>query len=28
MTEWRQDYWPEKDEFPAIDMNDHVFVYG
>ncbi|MEH2562695.1 flavin-containing monooxygenase [Bradyrhizobium sp. AZCC 2289] len=28
--EWQhnQDYWAEKDEFPAIDMNDHVFVYG
>src|SRR5258707_29439 len=28
--EWQhnQDYWAEKDEFPAIDMKDHVFVYG
>lgn len=27
--EWRhtQDYWREKDEFPAIDLNDEVFVY-
>jgi cation diffusion facilitator CzcD-associated flavoprotein CzcO len=28
--EWQhtQDYWREKDEFPAIDLNDDVFVYG
>jgi cation diffusion facilitator CzcD-associated flavoprotein CzcO len=28
--EWQhnQDYWAEKDEFPAIDLKDHVFVYG
>lgn len=27
--EWRhtQDYWREKDEFPAIDLDDEVFVY-
>lgn len=27
--EWRhsQDYWREKDEFPAIDLADDVFVY-
>jgi cation diffusion facilitator CzcD-associated flavoprotein CzcO len=27
--EWQhtQDYWREKDEFPAIDLNDEVFVY-
>ncbi len=27
--EWRhtQDYWREKDEFPAIDLEDDVFVY-
>lgn len=27
--EWRhtQDYWREKDEFPAIDLEDEVFVY-
>jgi hypothetical protein len=23
-----QDYWNEKDEFPAIDLDDEVFVYG
>jgi cation diffusion facilitator CzcD-associated flavoprotein CzcO len=23
-----QDYWREKDEFPAIDLDDEVFVYG
>jgi len=22
-----QDYWAEKDEFPAIDLGDHAFVY-
>jgi hypothetical protein len=29
-VEWQhtQDYWAEKDEFPAIDLNDGVFVYG
>jgi cation diffusion facilitator CzcD-associated flavoprotein CzcO len=29
-TEWRhsQDYWTDKDEFPAIDLHDEVFVYG
>src|SRR6185503_10656324 len=28
--EWQhnQDYWAEKDEFPAIDLNDKAFVYG
>lgn len=28
--EWQhnQDYWAEKDEFPAIDLKDPVFVYG
>jgi hypothetical protein len=28
--EWQhtQDYWTEKDEFPAIDLDDRVFVYG
>ncbi|HEX4197412.1 MAG TPA: NAD(P)/FAD-dependent oxidoreductase [Caulobacteraceae bacterium] len=28
--EWQhtQDYWTEKDEFPAIDLDDEVFVYG
>ena len=28
--EWQhtQDYWREKDEFPAIDLDDEVFVYG
>lgn len=28
--EWRhtQDYWREKDEFPAIDLDDEVFAYG
>jgi cation diffusion facilitator CzcD-associated flavoprotein CzcO len=27
--EWQhsQDYWTEKDEFPAIDLDDEVFVY-
>jgi cation diffusion facilitator CzcD-associated flavoprotein CzcO len=27
--EWQhtQDYWREKDEFPAIDLDDEVFVY-
>jgi len=27
--EWQhnQDYWAEKDEFPAIDLNDSAFVY-
>jgi cation diffusion facilitator CzcD-associated flavoprotein CzcO len=27
--EWQhtQDYWSEKDEFPAIDLNDPLFVY-
>ena len=27
--EWQhtQDYWHEKDEFPAIDLDDEVFVY-
>lgn len=27
--EWQhnQDYWAEKDEFPAIDLKDHVFAY-
>ena len=23
-----QDYWNEKDEFPAIDLDDETFVYG
>jgi cation diffusion facilitator CzcD-associated flavoprotein CzcO len=29
-AEWQhtQDYWTEKDEFPAIDLDDPVFVYG
>jgi cation diffusion facilitator CzcD-associated flavoprotein CzcO len=28
--EWQhtQDHWREKDEFPAIDLDDEVFVYG
>jgi hypothetical protein len=28
--EWQhtQDYWAEKDEFPAIDLTDGTFVYG
>ena len=28
--EWQhtQDYWSEKDQFPAIDLDDPVFVYG
>jgi cation diffusion facilitator CzcD-associated flavoprotein CzcO len=28
--EWQhtQDYWSEKDEFPAIDLDDAAFVYG
>jgi cation diffusion facilitator CzcD-associated flavoprotein CzcO len=28
--EWQhtQDYWNEKDQFPAIDLDDEVFVYG
>lgn len=28
--EWQhnQDYWSEKDEFPAIDLKDRVFVYS
>ena len=28
--EWQhnQDYWAEKDEFPAIDMDDEAFIYG
>jgi cation diffusion facilitator CzcD-associated flavoprotein CzcO len=28
--EWQhtQDYWAEKDEFPAIDLDDEVFVYA
>ncbi|HTI79738.1 MAG TPA: NAD(P)/FAD-dependent oxidoreductase [Acetobacteraceae bacterium] len=28
--EWQhtQDYWKEKDEFPAIDLDDAAFVYG
>jgi len=28
--EWQhsQDYWAEKDEFPAIDLDDAAFVYG
>ncbi len=28
--EWQhtQDYWNEKDQFPAIDLDDPVFVYG
>ncbi len=28
--EWRhtQDYWTEKDDFPAIDLDDEVFKYG
>jgi len=27
--EWQhtQDYWREKDEFPAIDLDDELFVY-
>jgi cation diffusion facilitator CzcD-associated flavoprotein CzcO len=29
-TEWQhtQDYWNEKDQFPAIDLDDEVFVYS
>ena len=28
--EWQhtQDYWTEKDVFPAIDLNDSIFAYG
>jgi cation diffusion facilitator CzcD-associated flavoprotein CzcO len=28
--EWQhsQDYWAEKDQFPAIDLDDAAFVYG
>jgi cation diffusion facilitator CzcD-associated flavoprotein CzcO len=28
--EWQhtQDYWTEKDEFPAIDLDDDIFVYA
>ena len=28
--EWQhtQDYWAEKDEIPAIDLDDSAFVYG
>jgi hypothetical protein len=28
--EWQhtQDYWAEKDEFPAIDLTDPAFVYS
>jgi hypothetical protein len=28
--EWAhtQDYWSEKDQFPAIDLDDAAFVYG
>jgi len=28
--EWQhsQDYWTEKDEFPAVDLDDDTFVYG
>jgi glycine/D-amino acid oxidase-like deaminating enzyme len=28
--EWQhtQDYWTEKDVFPAIDLDDSIFVYG
>ena len=28
--EWQhtQDYWTEKDQFPAIDLDDTGFVYG
>ena len=28
--EWQhtQDYWREKNEFPAIDLDDRAFVYG
>ena len=28
--EWQhsQDYWAEKDEIPAIDLDDPAFVYG
>ena len=28
--EWQhtQDYWTEKDQFPAIDLDDTAFVYG
>jgi cation diffusion facilitator CzcD-associated flavoprotein CzcO len=28
--EWAhtQDYWTEKDEFPAIDLDDPAFVYA
>ncbi|MBV9564901.1 MAG: NAD(P)/FAD-dependent oxidoreductase [Bradyrhizobium sp.] len=29
-VEWQhsQDYWAEKDQFPAIDLDDKAFVYG
>jgi cation diffusion facilitator CzcD-associated flavoprotein CzcO len=29
-AEWQhsQDYWTEKDEFPAIDLDDNAFVYS
>jgi hypothetical protein len=28
--EWQhsQDYWTEKDQFPAIDLDDPAFLYG
>jgi hypothetical protein len=28
-VEWQhtQDYWAEKDQFPAIDLDDKAFVY-
>jgi hypothetical protein len=28
--EWQhtQDYWREKDQFPAIDLDDRPFVYA
>jgi hypothetical protein len=28
--EWQhsQDYWAEKDQIPAIDLDDPAFVYG
>jgi hypothetical protein len=29
-VEWQhsQDYWAEKDQFPAIDLDDKAFVYS
>lgn len=27
-TQWTQDYWTEKDQFPAADLDDGTFIYG